>query len=357
MQEFFSPEEFSPLQPERCWRAQVTIKLQSCDLNVAASCNKLRLRNACVMFRADNARMTITVALSTGLRTFITEGLQHGHEPAALVAALVGNSFEPRIARAVVDVFLRAHATGVPAPEHSVSLEMDAPKYQYEAARIAAGNVIHAADHEVRVLQRLQQPVVVMLERVFTDAECQHLIELARRRLRPSTVLDPITGTNAVVDYRSSDGMFFRPMEDLFIAGLDQRLAALMNSPMENGEGLQVLRYGPGGQYPPHFDFLIPSNAASSASISRSGQRISTLIVYLNDVAEGGATVFPEIGLSVVPRRGNGLYFEYANSRMQVDQKSRHAGAPVSAGEKWIATKWMRAHRFVPADNPRYVHD
>jgi prolyl 4-hydroxylase len=66
-------------------------------------------------------------------------------------------------------------------------------------------------------------------------------------------------------------------------------------------------------------------------------------------VAEGGETIFPEIGLSVVPRRGNGLYFEYTNSRMQVDQKSRHAGAPVGAGEKWIATKWMRARRFISA--------
>ena len=88
-------------------------------------------------------------------------------------------------------------------------------------------------------------------------------------------------------------------------------------------------------------------------SIARSGQRLSTLIVYLNDVIEGGETVFPEVGLSVVPRRGNGLYFEYTNSRMQVDLKSAHGGAPVIQGEKWIVTKWMRARRFVPANDSR----
>ena len=65
--------------------------------------------------------------------------------------------------------------------------------------------------------------------------------------------------------------------------------------------------------------------------------------------SEGGETVFPAVGLSVTPRRGNGVYFEYTNSHMQVDQKSLHAGAPVAQGEKWVVTKWMRARRFVSA--------
>jgi prolyl 4-hydroxylase len=304
-------------------------------------------RNARVMLWMDNAAMSITVTLSTGLRAFVTDSLKRGQAPAALIEALIGNRIEARVAKAVVDAFLSAQAAGAPLPEHSIQLDMEAPRYQYEPARMAAGNVLHAAGREIRVLQRLQQPIVAILERVFSEDECSRLIELARPRLRPSTVVVPRSGVTAVVDYRSSDGMFFRPLELPFIAELDQRIAALMNCPVHNGEGLQVVRYGRGGQYPPHFDFKIPSNAANSESIARSGQRISTLIVYLNDVAAGGETVFPEVGLSVVPRRGNGLYFEYTNSQMQVDQKSRHAGAPVGAGEKWIATKWMRARRFI----------
>jgi hypothetical protein len=31
-----------------------------------------------------------------------------------------------------------------------------------------------------------------------------------------------------------------------------------MNLPIDHGEGLQVLRYGPGTRYTPHFDFLVP---------------------------------------------------------------------------------------------------
>jgi prolyl 4-hydroxylase len=227
---------------------------------------------------------------------------------------------------------------------------MPAPEYQYEAPRIAAGNVIRAADTEVRVLQRLERPVIVLLEGVLTGAECAELIELARPRLQRSTVIDPGTGTNTVADYRNSEGMFFRLGETALIARLEQRISALMSCPVENGEGLQLLRYGAGGDnFAPHFDFLIPSSAAISDSIARSGQRVSTLIVYLNDVLQGGETVFPAVGLSVTPRRGNAVYFEYTNSHMQVDQKSLHAGASVARGEKWVVTKWMRARRFVSA--------
>lgn len=292
--------------------------------------------------------MALTVTVPPGFRDWILDNLQRGSEPAAMVQRLVERDFDPRVARGVIETFARAHAAGSPVPQGPVKLELQAPEYAYEKPRMAAGHVLRAADRDVRVLQRLQRPCVALLEGVFSDAECAQLIDLARPRLSPSTIVDGQSGARTVAD-RKSDGMFFRVGEDAFIARLDARLSALMNCPLENGEGLQVLRYGPGGEYPPHCDFLVPRNPWSTASIARSGQRVSTLIVYLNDVAAGGETVFPAVGLSVTPRRNNAVYFEYANSRLQVDVNSIHAGAPVVDGEKWIATKWMRSQRFVPA--------
>jgi prolyl 4-hydroxylase len=296
----------------------------------------------------QNDLMAITVTLSTGLRAWITDNLSRGAPRATMIETLVGRDFDPRIARGLVDAFVSAHADGRPLPEHSVALDMEAPRYQYETPRIGAGNVIDAAGRPVRVLLRLQQPVLVTLEQLFTDQECERLIELSIPRLRRSTV-DNTKAASTVEDYRTSDGAFFRLRENPLIRQLDERVSACMNCPVENGEGLQVLRYGPGDSFAPHFDFLLPSNAHNSASIARSGQRISTLIVYLNDVPEGGETVFPKLGLSITPRRGNALYFEYTNSHMQVDQLSLHAGAPVTRGEKWVVNKWMRARRFVSA--------
>ncbi len=59
--------------------------------------------------------------------------------------------------------------------------------------------------------------------------------------------------------------------------------------------------------------------------------------------------MFPEVGLSVCARRGHGVYFEYCDELNQLDALTLHAGAPVTSGEKWAVTKWMRQRRFVAA--------
>ena len=196
-------------------------------------------------------------------------------------------------------------------------------------------------------------PTLALLAGVVSADEAEQLIALAEPRLRPSTVVDPTTGTDRAEPHRTSLGMFFRLNESDFIARLDRRLSELMNLPLENGEGLQVVYYPTGALNAPHFDFLIPSNEPNRASIARSGQRLSTLIVYLNDVQSGGETVFPKLGWSVTPKLGHGVYFEYASARGELDDGSLHAGNPVLSGVKWIVTKWMRERRFVALEQPR----
>jgi prolyl 4-hydroxylase len=121
----------------------------------------------------------------------------------------------------------------------------------------------------------------------------------------------------------------------------------MMNLPLGNGEGLQVLRYPTGAGSEPHFDYLHPGNAANRESIARSGQRVSTLVTYLNDVPAGGQTVFPALGWATSPLRGNAVYFEYTDGQGTVDARTLHASAAVTQGEKWVVTKWMRQRRFV----------
>ena len=72
-------------------------------------------------------------------------------------------------------------------------------------------------------------------------------------------------------------------------------------------------------------------------------------MTYLNDVPAGGQTIFPALGWATSPLRGNAVYFEYSDDRGQVDARSLHASAPVTQGEKWVVTKWMRQRRFVSA--------
>ncbi|MBK8101662.1 MAG: 2OG-Fe(II) oxygenase [Planctomycetes bacterium] len=67
--------------------------------------------------------------------------------------------------------------------------------------------------------------------------------------------------------------------------------------------------------------------------------------MYLNTPECGGATTFPDIAVDVAPHAGNALFFAY--DRPHPDTRTRHVGAPVLAGEKWIATRWLRGRQFV----------
>jgi prolyl 4-hydroxylase len=280
------------------------------------------------------------------LRGWIVHNIDRGIPPAPLVRGMIGQGFDPQVACALVETFWSARSRGMPLPEQTIGPEqIEAAAYRYEPSRLR----LAADGQRVRLALRHAQPTLAVLDDVLSAAECAELLALAAPRLTPSTIVDPASGQDMTAASRSSDGMFFRLEENPLVARIDRRVSQLMNLPLENGEGLQVLRYRPGAQSTPHFDFLMPINGANLASIGRSGQRVSTLIMYLNDVAGGGETVFPESGIEVAPRQGGGLYFEYCNSEGQLDPRSLHAGAPVSAGEKWIVTKWMRQRKFVPA--------
>jgi prolyl 4-hydroxylase len=291
--------------------------------------------------------MASLVRFAPELGRWLTQNLDRGQPPQALVELMCQKGMEARAARAIVQAYLDARQGRRPPPLDGIEMPDDgAPA---SVARLVPGTRIHAAGREILVHARAGDPVFATLGNVLDEAECRTLIEMARPRLKPSTLVDPLTGQDIVSDKRSSYGMFFRPGENDFIAGLDRRLCAVTKLPAENGEGLQVLHYPEDCGSEPHFDYLQPTNAANRESIARSGQRVSTLVTYLNDVPEGGQTVFPALRWAVSPLRGNAVYFEYCDEAGRVDPRSLHASAAVTQGEKWVATKWMRQRRFVSA--------
>jgi len=297
----------------------------------------------------DVSLVRVSINIKPQLRNWIEHNLARGCPPERLVEGLVAERYDPPIAQGLIQAFVAARSAGSRMTAETLRLDLPEAAYVSDPPRIAAGHSLKTADREVSVVARVTRPIIAVLANVLSAEECEELIALARPRLRSSTVVDPATGEHRVADYRDSEAMFFLPAETPFIAALEARFAAIMNLPMDHGEGFQVLRYGPGNQYTPHFDFLVPNNEPNEQSLRRSGQRVSSLVAYLNDVPGGGETTFPKIGLSVSPIRGNAVYFEYCNRRGQVDAASLHAGAPVSSGEKWALTKWMRERPFVPA--------
>lgn len=265
-------------------------------------------------------------------REWIVDNLARGCDSHALIAEMVSAHFEAGFASRTVYALAKRPAVPMPPPE----------PYVYERPRLASGSLIVAMDRRVHVRMRLERPVLAVLDGVLDPNECTELMRRCVDRLQPSTIVDVRSGAHERVPTRSSEGTFFPRDADPFIARLQRRIAAVMHCPIENAEALQILRYRTGEQYTPHYDYFPPNEPGSAATLAAGGQRVSSLVIYLNDVEAGGATVFPKLHLSVTPQRGSAVYFEYCNSRGQLDRRTLHAGAPVLRGEKWIATQWMR---------------
>lgn len=259
-----------------------------------------------------------------------------GCSDADMLAAMRDSGFDAQYARTAIAV-VRSMTERVQRTDPAAL----AP-YAADPSRLADANRIAVGDREVSLLFDVRDPHVAMVDGLLSEDECERLIALSAGKLRRSEVVDPGGGL-AVSGVRSSEGTHFAHAEDPVVDRLERRIAALLGKPVEHGEPLQILHYGPGGEYLPHHDWFDPAQPGTAAHLANGGQRVATVVVYLNAPRAGGETRFPELGLAVRPRRGAAVVFEYANAAGEVDPRLLHAGAPVLAGEKWIATKWLRA--------------
>lgn len=183
----------------------------------------------------------------------------------------------------------------------------------------------------------------------FNELECDYLINLAAHRVKPSMIVHPATGERQLDPIRTSAHFTVEPvLHDLIVENLEQRLARWAGLPALNGEFFSLLKYRPGEEYKLHNDYFNPALPGSAVSLADGGQRVQTLLVYLNDEFEGGGTRFPRAELNVVPKRGDLVHFHNVDATGQVNPDSLHAGLPVLSGEKWLASKWVRAESYPP---------
>jgi prolyl 4-hydroxylase len=281
---------------------------------------------------------------------WLSSNVARGCSLDSMIDAMVQAGFAIDAARVVVHKTFGlnpADSAFAAAAATEAALAKAAPQtYQYDEPPVARGNVIRAYDRDVRALMRCERPQVIVFADVLSPDECGEMIERSRHRLKRSTTVNPDTGKEDVIRNRTSEGIWYQRGEDPFIERLDRRIASLMSWPVENGEGLQILHYGTTGEYRPHFDYFPPDQPGSAVHTAQGGQRVATLVVYLNDVPDGGETTFPAAGMSVAARQGGAVYFRYMNGQRQLDPLTLHGGAPVLDGDKWIMTKWMRERAY-----------
>ncbi len=284
--------------------------------------------------------MTTAQTITPELRQWIVAQAEAGCRPEDIIAAMVKSGWDEDVALDALETTLRERLDQVAAQRAAIPPGVPTPDVTADGR-----TVVTVGGRAVRIVASMKNPRVVVFGGLLSDDECDGLIELARPRLARSETVDNATGGSEVNAARTSDGMFFERGEHALIRTIEQRLADLVNWPMVNGEGLQVLRYRPGAEYKPHHDYFDPAHAGSAPILKRGGQRVGTLVIYLNTPEAGGSTIFPDIGLDVAPVKGNAVFFSY--DRAHASTKTLHGGAPVTAGEKWVATKWLREGVFV----------
>jgi len=273
------------------------------------------------------------------LRQWIVEQAVAGHPPEEVLKSMLASGWAEDVAiKALEDTLvvhldaqakLNALPSAVPVPEPDLA---NSP------------SSVWAFDREVRVLTQLRHPRVIVFGGLLSDEECDEIVALAGARLARSETVETATGGSEVNEARTSEGMFFERGEHAVCQRLEARIAALLQWPVENGEGLQVLRYRPGAEYKPHYDYFDPAHSGTPSILARGGQRVASLVMYLNTPVKGGSTVFPDVKLEVGPIKGNAVFFSY--DRPHPMTASLHGGSPVVEGEKWVATKWLRERVF-----------
>jgi prolyl 4-hydroxylase len=193
--------------------------------------------------------------------------------------------------------------------------------------------------HTVQVLCDMRHPRLIVFGNLLSADECNELIAGASPRLKRSMIKDDDDELQ-FDDRRSSSDMLFQRDETPLCTRLDARIAALLNWPVSHMERMQVLRYGKDQQCTPHYDDFESKDGMWSRVFRRGGQRVGSMVIYLNTPPLGGSTVFPDIPMEVRAVAGNAVFFAYETR----DPTSRilHGGAPVGEGEKWVALKWFR---------------
>ncbi|NXH71939.1 P4HA3 hydroxylase, partial [Hydrobates tethys] len=186
------------------------------------------------------------------------------------------------------------------------------------------------------------RPYVALYHDFISDAEAETIKGLAGPWLQRSVVASGEKQQKA--EYRISKSAWLKDTADPVVRALEQRIAAVTGLDLRPpyAEYLQVVNYGLGGHYEPHFDHA--TSRKSPLYRMKSGNRIATVMIYLSTVEAGGSTAFIYANFSVPVVKNAALFWWNLRRNGDGDGDTLHAGCPVLAGDKWVANKWIHEH-------------
>ena len=188
---------------------------------------------------------------------------------------------------------------------------------------------------------------VLKFRKFLTPVECSYIKAAAAPSIQPSSTVHPHTGELIKNEIRTSSSSNFDPVSrDHFIFSIDERIAAATETTVEQGEPLNVLYYRIAEEYKFHYDFLSANNEDERRLLKEGGQRKYTFLISLNEEYSGGETYFPRLDVKYRGQLGDALMFQNTGVDGQPNELMLHAGMPITGGQKWVASKWIREEAF-----------
>ena len=192
--------------------------------------------------------------------------------------------------------------------------------------------------------QIADDPLVQVIDDFVTEIERNHIIRLTRDKL--DTALVSAVGAAQTSDGRTGSVAWVKHDHTPIVRGLVKRVSNLVGIPVRHAESLQVVHYGETQEYKPHFDAYDMTTEKGRQRTAKGGQRLVTALMYLNEVEDGGGTIFPKLELEVEARPGRMVIFHNVGDHELEDltrhRHSLHGGSPVWGGQKWACNLWFR---------------
>lgn len=177
---------------------------------------------------------------------------------------------------------------------------------------------------------------------VITRDDCKYIIDKATPLFKQSSVVG-VAGTDAS---RTSQTAWI-PKHDPVAQKILAKALEFTDKNIENCEDLQVVRYEPGTFYRQHHDSCCDDSDGCSNFESEGGQRVATLLIYLNSDFEDGETHFPNLDLKLKADPGSAILFRpLGRDENKCHPKALHAGLPPSTGVKYVCNAWVRENKF-----------
>jgi prolyl 4-hydroxylase len=181
-----------------------------------------------------------------------------------------------------------------------------------------------------------------LVDNIITEDECQYIIDKATPLFTRSVVVND-TGIDPS---RTSDTAWI-PRDDPVARKIFEKALEFTDKSLEHCENLQVVRYKPGTFYRAHHDSCCDGSNGCINFEKDGGQRVATLLVYLNDEFTDGETHFPNIDLKMKAPPGSGIvFYPMGKDDNRCHPKALHAGLPPSSGVKYLCNAWIRENKF-----------